>query len=184
MTLAYFQTQRWNDHANLGRPIEQKFTTTVFLPTQQLQSPFITTIVRILSSENQKGVTTIQLSCAWHNVSMGQRSWQNVINVLPCLWHNVVKPIHWLYDIMPWTLPHSNDIMPCPQCNDVPLRTRRALLPLTLYSDSTLLVPNETSLYSDNALLALKSQQTILFFIGLSYCHTMFIRLPRVWMQG
>ena len=35
-------------------------------------------------------------------------------------------------------------------CNNVPLRTRRALLPKTLYSDSTLLVLNGTSLNSIN----------------------------------
>ena len=38
---------------------------------------------------------------------------------------------------------------------DVLLRTRRALLPRTLYSDSTLLVLNRTSLNIDSALLAL-----------------------------
>ena len=41
------------------------------------------------------------------------------------------------------------------QINDVPLRTRRALLPLTLYSDSALLVLNGTSLSCNNTLLAL-----------------------------
>ena len=39
--------------------------------------------------------------------------------------------------------------------NDVPLRTRRALLPLPLHSDSALLVFNGTLLNSNNALLAL-----------------------------
>ena len=39
--------------------------------------------------------------------------------------------------------------------NDVLLRTRRALLPLTLYSDNALLVLNGTSLSYNNALLAL-----------------------------
>ena len=39
--------------------------------------------------------------------------------------------------------------------NDIPLRTRRALLPLTLYSDSALLVLNGTSLSCNNTLLAL-----------------------------
>ena len=38
---------------------------------------------------------------------------------------------------------------------DVPLRSRRALSPWTLYSDSTLLVLNGTSLNIDSALLAL-----------------------------
>ena len=38
---------------------------------------------------------------------------------------------------------------------DVLLRTRRALLPQTLYSDSNLLVLNGTSLNIDSALLAL-----------------------------
>ena len=38
---------------------------------------------------------------------------------------------------------------------DVPLRTRRALLPFTLYSNSALLVLNGTSLSCNNALLAL-----------------------------
>ena len=41
------------------------------------------------------------------------------------------------------------------QTNDVPLRTRRALLPWALYSNSTLLVLNGTSLNCNNALLAL-----------------------------
>ena len=41
------------------------------------------------------------------------------------------------------------------QIKDVPLRTRRALLPLTLYSNSALLVLNGTSLSCNNALLAL-----------------------------
>ena len=41
------------------------------------------------------------------------------------------------------------------QIKDVPLRTRRALLPLTLYSDSALLVLNGTSLSCNNTLLAL-----------------------------
>ena len=38
---------------------------------------------------------------------------------------------------------------------EVPLRTRKALSPLTLYSDSALLVLNGTSLNIDSALLAL-----------------------------
>ena len=42
------------------------------------------------------------------------------------------------------------------QIKNVPLRTRRELLPLTLYSDSALLVLNGTSLSCNNALLALK----------------------------
>ena len=41
------------------------------------------------------------------------------------------------------------------QIKDVPLRTRRALLPLILYSNSALLVLNGTSLSCNNALLAL-----------------------------
>ena len=41
------------------------------------------------------------------------------------------------------------------QIKDVPLRTRRALLPMTLYSDIALLVLNGTSLTCNNALLAL-----------------------------
>ena len=41
------------------------------------------------------------------------------------------------------------------QIKDVLLRTRRALLPLTLYSNSALLVLNWTSLSCNNALLAL-----------------------------
>ena len=40
---------------------------------------------------------------------------------------------------------------------DVPLRTRRALLPLTLYSDSALLVLNRTTLNIDSTLLALNA---------------------------
>ena len=43
------------------------------------------------------------------------------------------------------------------QLKDVLLRTRRVLSPQTLYSSSTLLVFNGTSLNSDNALLALNS---------------------------
>ena len=39
--------------------------------------------------------------------------------------------------------------------NNIPLRTRRALSPQTLYSDSPLLVLNGTSLNNINALLAL-----------------------------
>ena len=42
------------------------------------------------------------------------------------------------------------------QIKDVPLRTRRVLLPLTVYSNSALLVLNGTSLICNNALLALK----------------------------
>ena len=41
------------------------------------------------------------------------------------------------------------------QIKDVPLRTRRALLPLTLYSNSALLFLNRISLCCNNALLAL-----------------------------
>ena len=41
------------------------------------------------------------------------------------------------------------------QIKDVPLRTRRALSPYTLYSNSALLVLNRTSLKCNNALLAL-----------------------------
>ena len=41
------------------------------------------------------------------------------------------------------------------QIKDVPLRTRRGLLPLTLYSNSAFLVLNRTSLSCNNALLAL-----------------------------
>ena len=40
--------------------------------------------------------------------------------------------------------------------NDARLRTRRALLPQTLYSDSAVLVLNKTLLDCDIALLALK----------------------------
>ena len=47
--------------------------------------------------------------------------------------------------------------------NDVPLRTRRTLLPQTLYSDSALLVLNGTSLNSVTALLALNWWNTILW---------------------
>ena len=42
-----------------------------------------------------------------------------------------------------------------PLFKDVPLRTRRVLLPWILYSNSTLLVVNKTSLNIDSALLAL-----------------------------
>ena len=41
------------------------------------------------------------------------------------------------------------------QFKDVPLKTRRALLPYTVYGDSALLVLNGTSLICNNALLAL-----------------------------
>ena len=54
--------------------------------------------------------------------------------------------------------------------NDVPLRTRRALLPYSLYSDNILLVLNETSLNNINALLALNQRCIIVLpFIPLSF---------------
>ena len=42
-----------------------------------------------------------------------------------------------------------------PIFNNIPLRTRKALSPKTLYSDSALLILNGTLLNSDNTLLAL-----------------------------
>ena len=48
------------------------------------------------------------------------------------------------------------------QIKDLPLRTRRALSPYTLYSNSALLVLNGTSLNCNNALLALNWRQAFL----------------------
>ena len=47
------------------------------------------------------------------------------------------------------------------QIKDVPLRTRRALLPLTLYSNSALLVLNRTSLSCNNNLRRNKNMKKI-----------------------
>ena len=61
--------------------------------------------------------------------------------------------------------------------NDVPLRTRRALLPYSLYNDSALLVLNGTSLNSINALLALNWRyymyvQLLVLLVHTDYCYT------------
>ena len=53
------------------------------------------------------------------------------------------------------------------QIKDVPLRTRRALLPLTLYSNSALLVLNKTSLSCNNALLALNWRYCLLLWSNI-----------------
>ena len=61
------------------------------------------------------------------------------------------------------------------QIKDVLLRTRRALLPLTLYSNSALLVLNGTSLSCNNALLALNWQyayKTHLYKHTQTHIHT------------
>ena len=52
---------------------------------------------------------------------------------------------------------------------DIPLRTRRALSPETLYSNNALLVLKETALNSDSALLAL-TNDTALFMSWYKLC--------------
>ena len=67
------------------------------------------------------------------------------------------------------------------QINDVPLRTRRELLPLTLYSNSALLVLNGTSLSCNNALLALNWRYiSLMGWDTLSTGQQVFFFLPQM----
>ena len=55
-------------------------------------------------------------------------------------------------------------------CNDVPLRTRRALSLYKVCGDNALLVLNGTSLYNANALLALSRQYYVMLLIQGRAC--------------